>query len=33
MLEWALLAIFIKYAFIGFNGFVESLIDVYKRQL
>lgn len=24
--EWALLAIFIKYAFIGFNGFVESLI-------
>lgn len=26
MIEWALLAIFIKYAFIGFNGFVESLI-------
>ena len=26
MLEWAILAIFIKYAFIGFNGFVESLI-------
>lgn len=26
MLEWALLAVFIKYAFIGFNGFVEGLI-------
>ena len=26
MFEWALLAIFIKYAFVGFNGFVESLI-------
>lgn len=26
MLEWALLAIFIKYAFVGFNGFVERLI-------
>ena len=26
MLEWAILAVFIKYAFVGFNGFVESLI-------
>ena len=26
MFEWALLAIFIKYDFVGFNGFVESLI-------
>ena len=26
MLEWAFLAVLIKYAFIGFNGFVESLI-------
>lgn len=26
MLEWTILAIFIKYAFIGFTGFVESLI-------
>ncbi len=24
--EWALLAIFIKYAFIGFNGFVDALV-------
>lgn len=27
MLEWALLAITIKYAFIGFQGFVDSLIE------
>lgn len=27
MIEWAILAVFIKYAFIGFNGFVESLIS------
>jgi hypothetical protein len=26
MIEWAILAVFIKYAFVGFNGFVESLI-------
>lgn len=26
MLEWAFLAVLIKYAFIGFNGFVDSLI-------
>jgi hypothetical protein len=26
MLEWAFLAVLIKYAFVGFNGFVESLI-------
>ncbi len=26
MIEWAILAVFIKYAFIGFNGFVDSLI-------
>lgn len=25
--EWALLAVFIKYAFIGFHGFVDSLIE------
>jgi len=27
MLEWAILAIFIKYAFAGFHGFVETLIS------
>lgn len=27
MSEWAVLAVFIKYAFIGFNGFVDSLIE------
>ena len=27
MLEWAILAIFIKYAFIGFHGFVDSLVS------
>ncbi len=27
MLEWAFLAVLIKYAFVGFNGFVESLIS------
>jgi len=27
MLEWALLAITIKYAFIGFQGFVDSLVS------
>lgn len=26
IIEWAILAVFIKYAFVGFNGFVESLI-------
>ena len=26
MLEWALLAICIKYAFVGFHGFVDSLV-------
>lgn len=26
MLEWALLAICIKYAFVGFNGFVDALV-------
>jgi hypothetical protein len=26
MAEWALLAIFIKYAFVGFHGFVDGLI-------
>ncbi len=26
MIEWAILAVFIKYAFVGFNGFVEKLI-------
>lgn len=26
MLEWALLAVMIKYAFIGFHGFVEKLV-------
>jgi hypothetical protein len=26
MIEWALLAIFIKYAFTGFNGFVDELV-------
>lgn len=25
--EWALLAVCIKYAFIGFNGFVEALVE------
>lgn len=25
--EWALLAVFIKYAFIGFHGFVDTLIE------
>ncbi len=24
--EWALIAVFIKYAFIGFHGFVDTLI-------
>ena len=27
MLEWAVLAIFIKYAFIGFHGFVDGLVS------
>lgn len=27
MLEWALLAVLIKYAFVGFNGFVDSLVQ------
>lgn len=27
MVEWAFLAVLIKYAFIGFNGFIDSLID------
>ena len=27
MAEWAFLAVCIKYAFIGFNGFVDSLIE------
>jgi hypothetical protein len=27
MLEWALLAVFIKYAFVGFHGFVDGLVD------
>lgn len=27
MLSWALLAITIKYAFVGFQGFVDSLVD------
>lgn len=27
MLEWALLAICIKYAFLGFNGFVDILVN------
>jgi len=27
MVEWAALAIFIKYAFIGFHGFVDALIS------
>ena len=27
MVEWALLAVCIKYAFVGFNGFVDSLIE------
>lgn len=26
MCEWALLAVFIKYAFVGFHGFVDSLM-------
>jgi len=26
MLEWAFLAVLIKYAFIGFNGFVDELV-------
>jgi len=26
MAEWALLAVFIKYAFVGFGGFVEGLV-------
>jgi hypothetical protein len=26
-IEWSILAVMIKYAFIGFHGFVESLID------
>ena len=27
MLEWALLAVTIKYAFVGYQGFVESLVS------
>ncbi len=27
MLEWAFLAVLIKYAFVGFNGFVQALIE------
>ncbi|NCB39459.1 MAG: hypothetical protein EOM80_11885 [Erysipelotrichia bacterium] len=27
MAEWALLAVMIKYAFVGFNGFVDSLVQ------
>jgi hypothetical protein len=27
MLEWALLAVCIKYAFVGFQGFIDSLIQ------
>lgn len=27
IIEWSILAVMIKYAFIGFNGFVETLID------
>ena len=27
MIEWALLAITIKYAFVGFQGFVDSLVE------
>ena len=27
IIEWSVLAVMIKYAFIGFHGFVESLID------
>ena len=27
MIEWAILAVFIKYAFVGFHGFVNSLIE------
>jgi len=27
IIEWSILAVMIKYAFIGFNGFVEALID------
>ena len=27
MLEWAILAVFIKYAFIGFHGFVDILVS------
>jgi hypothetical protein len=27
MLEWAILAVFIKYAFAGFHGFIETLIN------
>jgi len=27
IIEWSILAVMIKYAFIGFHGFVESLID------
>jgi hypothetical protein len=27
MIEWAILAIFIKYAFVGYQGFVDSLVS------
>ncbi len=27
MAEWAILAVFIKYAFVGFNGFIEGLVN------
>lgn len=27
MIEWAILAVFIKYAFIGFHGFIDGLIE------
>ncbi len=34
IIEWSVLAVMIKYAFIGFHGFVESLIDYnYLPQL
>ena len=27
IIEWSILAVMIKYAFIGFHGFIESLIN------
>jgi hypothetical protein len=27
IIEWSILAVMIKYAFIGFNGFIESLVE------